>query len=282
MAAENQDTQSNNQDTQATNTNESPIIKDPEKVLKALEAVRKENDEYKKQLSQLKQNQVDTDEYNRLKALEAEIQEAKKKAEEEKLKQEENWEELTNRKLAEQEAKFLTQIETLNNNLSITQKELGEVTQARQNLDSLVNEYTRRQSAFDQYILNGGKREYFENVWKGELRDRTSLDEQGSVRIAKKVGSEEIERNESGEPLSMADWMTAYRSNGGGIFFAPINNAAGAGVSPTTGSSAPQQNKTIYITKKDAGSQKFMNELKNQLDGKDPLRAIAEGLVVVR
>ncbi len=277
----------NNQ--QVTTSNEPPasdppVIKDPEKVLKTLEAVRRENDEYKKQLALLKQNQIDSEEYERLKALEEEIKQAKKQAEEDKLRQEENWEELTKRKLAEQEAKFLTQIDTLNQNLSTTQKELEEVSAARQNLDNLVNEYTRRQAAFDQYILNGGKREYFENVWKGELRDRTFLDENGKIKIAKEPGSEEIERDEAGEPLSMGGWMVKYRANGGGIFFNPINNAAGSGIPPTNTESTNRetQSKVIYITRKEAGSQKFMNELRNKLDGKDPLRAISEGQVIVR
>ncbi|MDJ0536752.1 MAG: hypothetical protein QNJ70_30405 [Xenococcaceae cyanobacterium MO_207.B15] len=220
---------------------------------------------------------------NQNQSLEEEIKQAKKQAEEEKLRQEENWEELTNRKLADQEAKYLAQIETLNNNLSTTQKQLQEVTTARANLDNLVNEYTRRQAAFDQYILNGGKREYFENVWKGELRDRTSL-EDGKIKIAKEDGSNEIERDEAGEPLSMGDWMIKYRANGGGIFFNPINNAAGSGIPPTNTENTTNQtqSKVLYITRKEAGSQKFMNELKNKLDGKDPLRAISEGQVIVR
>lgn len=280
---ENENNNQENLENQSSNE-APPVIKDPEKVLKALEAVRKENDEYRKQLTLLKQNQVDTEEYERLKALEEEIKQAKKQAEEEKLRQEENWEELTKRKLADQEAKFLAQIETLNSNLSTTQKELQEVTTARTSLDNLVNEYTRRQAAFDQYILNGGKREYFENVWKGELRDRTSLDENGKIKIAKEPNSNEIERDEAGEPLSMKDWMVKYRANGGGIFFNPINNAAGSGIPPTNTESTTNQtqSKVIYISRKEAGSQKFMNELKNKLNGKDPLRAISEGQVIVR
>lgn len=282
MAGENN--QENNQENQQQQEeNQPPVIKDPEKVLNALEAVRKENDDYKKQLAELKQNQVDTEEYNRLKSLEQEIQEAKKKAEEDQLRQEENWEELTKRKLAEQEAKYLTQIETLNTNLTTTQNELQQTTKARENLNNLVDEYTRRQTAFDQYILNGGKREYFENVWKGELRDRTFLDEENKIRIAKAAGSNEIERDEAGEPLPMSDWMTKYRGNGGGIFFNPINNASGSGVTPASNNGNPkQESKVIYITRKEAGSQKFMLDLKNKLDGKDPLTAISEGLVIVK
>ncbi len=285
MDKENQQQSPNTPDDKQSNPgeNQPPIIKDPEKVLNALEAVRKENDEYKRQLAELKQNQVDSEEYERLKALEQKIQEAKKKAEEDQLRQEENWEELTKRRLAEQEAKYLAQIETLNNNLTATQKELSQTSQARQELDSLVNEYTRRQAAFDQYIMHGGKREYFENVWKGELRDRTALDENGRIKIAKAPGSEEIERDEAGEPLGMDVWMSNYRSNGGGIFFNPVVNPSGSGVPPSSGNNAPrQENKVIYISRKEAGSQKFMSDLKNKLDGKDPLTAISEGLVVVK
>ncbi len=267
---------------QTTEENQAPIIKDPEKVLKTLEAVRKENDEYRKQLQEIKQTQIDSQEYERLKVLEEEVKKSQKRAEEEKLKQENNWEELTARKLAEQEAKYTTQIETLNNNISSLQSELSKESQAKQNLDNLVDEYTRRQTAFDQYILNGGKREYFENVWKGELRDRTSLGEDKKVKIAKAPGTDDFERDETGEPLSMSDWMVKYRSNGGGIFFNPTNNAAGSGVSPANNNTPSQANKTIYISRKEAGSQKFMSELKTRLDGKDPLTAISEGIVVVQ
>lgn len=261
-----------------------PVIRDPAKVLSALEAVRRENDEYKKQLSQLKKQQVDTEEYNRLKQFEASIKERKDKAEEERLRHEQNWDELTKKKLNDQESKFLTQIKTLNSNLSSVSNELKAATEIKESLRKNIDEIKLRQAAFDQYILNGGKRDYFQNVWKGELRDRVGFDENGKILIYADSKKSDVVRNETGEPSDMNSWMQLYRSSGGGIFFEPVVNSAGSGVSPTNNNSTSAykgKSRVIYISKKDAASQKFMTDLKNKL-GNDPLQAIAEGRVVIR
>ena len=46
--------------------------------------------------------------------------------------------------------------------------------------------------------------------------------------------------------------MIKYRANGGGIFFNPINNAAGSGIPPTNTENTTNQtqSKVLYITRK--------------------------------
>jgi hypothetical protein len=225
---------------------DTPIINDPKKVLNTLEALRRENDEYKKIISKYKD--VDLTEFEQLKQRMAQY-------EEEKLRSQENWAELTSRETA----KYQKLIDELTDNLNRTQEE-------KLNLDSALSETKRRQAALDQYLAKGGKREYFNNVWKAELSERTQIVEDKLVV----------------EDKPISDWLENYRSNGGGIFFEPTINSSGLGISPATNNGIPStSNQPLIITRAQAGDRKFMSGLKTKIS-KDPLQAISDGTVVVQ
>ena len=126
-----------------------------------------------------------------------------------------------------------------------------------------------------------GKKEHFDYVWKGQLRDRTFVDEDGNLKITKAPDSQELELDEEGSPLTVVNWMEHFRSNGGGIFFNPISNAAGSGTI-ASGNSKPHENKPLVIQRKDVGNMKAMLALKEALGGEDPVQAIAHGRVIVQ
>ena len=249
-------------------------IRDSKAVLKTLSTLREEN----KRLQSIVKN-VDIEEYQRLKQLEAEIAEQKKAAEEEELKKAQKWEELTERKVAEIEQQYLKKIEQINNQYNQTSSQLQEVTQAKQEAERLIDEYGRRQDVLDAFLLAEGKKEHFDYVWKGQLRERTFVDEDGNLKITKAPGSNELELDEEGNPLTVSAWMEHFRASGGGIFFNPISNAAGSGTSG--GSSKPTKVKPLVIKQSEMGNMKAMLALKEALGGEDPVRAIASGKVIV-
>lgn len=263
-------------DSSTEKKSEDPVIENPSGLLSAFEKLKAENKQLKSQIKPT-EPQINTEEYEALKQFKAQVETEKAQQKEQQLKEQKRWEELLEAQTSRVSQDYENRIKLLSEQVDSLKSQYEETANQANQYQSQLTEYQLQQKALDSFLENGGRKDSFNYLWKGDLKDRLRLKD-GKLEI---VQDGELLTDGNGSPLELNAWMSQFKNDGGASFFLPAVNAGGGGAqsSPerTINSSNPKR-----ISRADANNPKTLKRIATELGESDPLKLIRDGRVEVR
>lgn len=221
---------------------------------------------------------ITQEELDRLLALDSQIRQAASDEEEERLKSEKKWEELTNKRVSDVESGYQSQINLLKEKITSLETLLESEQSGKSTAEQNLLDYkmmTKAQSAWANDQV-GGLPDAFDYVWS-DIKPRLTFDG-NDIAIRQEPGSDNLLTDGSGNPVSLSSYLAGLKE-AKPFLYRPSNMSSGNGKAPSSTATSTTQTKTI--NRSELSNTRKMRALANSVKGGDVMAAIREGEVVV-
>ncbi|MEM9805952.1 MAG: hypothetical protein AAF959_11775 [Cyanobacteria bacterium P01_D01_bin.56] len=266
-------------------------VKDPEALANAyertkgkLQTTKQQLDTLTGQFNELKAQadsapKVTQEELDRLLALDSQVQQAASDEEEERLRSEKKWEELTEKRVSDIESTYQSKITLLEEKISSLETQLGSEQSGKSAAEQNLLDYkmmTKAQRAWTSDQV-GGLPDAFDYAWEGDIKPLLMLDGEDVV-VRQAPGSDNLLTDGNGNPISLNNYLTGLKE-AKPFLYRPSNMSSGNGKAPSSTPTSTTQAQTI--NRSDLSNTRKMKSLASTVDGGDVVAAIREGKIAV-